>query len=68
LENGTLPFDDARAWKIAVQESLFAIVDGTLYFIDNKRESHKRIAVPAYLKDQVLVENRQLSDGRAFFG
>jgi len=36
LEDGTLPFDDTRAWKMALQDSLFAIVGSTL---DHKRQN-----------------------------
>ena len=34
LESGTLPEDATRARKLALQESLFTLVSGILYFID----------------------------------
>lgn len=36
LEQGTLPTDPARARKIALQQMLFAVIDGVVYFIDPK--------------------------------
>ena len=68
LEHGTLPFDEARARKIALQESLFVIVDGTLYFTDTKRQSNKRIVVSAHLQEQLLAETHRSVMGGHFSG
>ena len=40
LNTGQLPTDETRARKIALQAPLFAIVDGTLMFIDPKNKDH----------------------------
>ena len=68
IQYGTLPFDDARARRIALQESLFVIVDGTLYFVDNQRRSNRQIVVPAHLQDQLLAENHCSVMGGHFSG
>lgn len=56
LESGALPTDDSRARKVLLQSSQFALVDGILYFIDNKQRNYKRAAVPKHLCQQVLKE------------
>lgn len=56
LEKGKLPYEEDRARVIVLQQSLFAIIDQTLYYIDSKKESRRRIVVPAHLKRQLLTE------------
>jgi len=51
-----------------MQESLFVIVDGTLYFVDNQRQSNRQILVPAHLQDQLLVEIHRSVMGGHFSG
>ena len=56
LQHGKLPEDRTRAHKFALQESLFAIIDGILYYVDPKRQNRKRVVVPKQLQRQVLEE------------
>ena len=56
LDTDELPADDKQARKIAVQQSIFTVVDDVLYYIDPKRDHQKRIAVPKQLREQVLEE------------
>ena len=50
LEKGTLPYEEDRAWAIVLQQSLFAIVDQALYYIDPKKQNIRRIVVPTHLQ------------------
>ena len=47
LECGTLPADSEAARKVVAQG--FTIIEGVLYFVDAKRENHRRVAVPEHL-------------------
>ena len=55
LEEGTLPDDEKRARRLAMERSRFAIVDGILHYCDWK-PSQPRIAVPAELREAILAE------------
>lgn len=68
LEKGKLPYEESRACLIALQQSLFAIVDGTLYFIDAKRQNRKRAVVPTHLQEQLLAEAHRSIMGGHFSG
>lgn len=68
LKSGKLPEDPKRAKKIALQQSLFALVEGILYYIDPKRQNGKRIAVPHHLRTQILEENHHSGMGGHFSG
>ena len=59
LQNGVLPEDSNRAKKLAAQESLFALIDGILYYVDPRHGNRKRIAVPSHLREQLLEENHR---------
>lgn len=54
LEQGTLPEDNKKARRIALQESLLAIVDGILYSVDLKHNNQKRVVMPRQLREQIL--------------
>ena len=54
IERGHLPEDDHRARKIAFQQSLFAVVEGVLYYVDPKRNNHRRVVVPGHLQRRIL--------------
>ena len=56
LDTDELSADDKRVRKIAVQQSMFTVVDDVLYYIDPKRDHQKRIAVPKQLREQILEE------------
>jgi len=49
LEQVALPEDKKKAQKIALQESLFAVVDGILYFVDPKHNNRKSVVMPRWL-------------------
>ena len=68
LETEELPADATRARKIAAQQSLFAVVDGVLYFIDQKQDNRQRAAVPHQLREQILEENHRSNMGGHFSG
>lgn len=56
LDINELPSDDKQARKIAAQQSMFAIVDNVLYYVDSKRDHQRRIVVPKQLRERVLEE------------
>ena len=56
LTTNELPTDNKRARKIAMQQSIFTVVDDVLYYIDPKRDHQKRIAVPKQIREQILEE------------
>ena len=56
LQDGALPGDPQRAKKVSAQESLFALVDSVLYFVDPHRGHRKRVAVPSHLWEHLLRE------------
>ena len=68
LEEGKLPYGEDRARTIALQQSSFAIVDQTLYFIDSKKKNHGRIVVPTHLREQLLAEAHRSVMGGHFSG
>ena len=41
-----LPSNETRARKIALQASLFTILDGVLMFVDSKRKDWRQLVVP----------------------
>ena len=57
LEKGELPLNEKRACRIALQASLFALVDGMLFYLDPKQEHRKRAIVTSHLREQLLQEN-----------
>lgn len=62
LEHGVLPENNNRARKIALQESLYAVIKKILYFIDPKHKNQKRAVVPKHLQQQFWLL------WRTFFG
>ena len=72
LTTNELPADNKRARKIAMQQSIFTVVDHVLYYIDPKRDHQKRIAVPKQIREQILekahrgVMSGHFSGRRAF--
>ena len=65
LNTGQLPTDETRARKIALQAPLFAIVDGTLMFID---KDQKRAVVPSHLQRRIMEESHRGHVGAHFSG
>ena len=57
LSDGQLPACEKKAKKIVLQASLFALVDGVLYYLDPKREHRRRCVVPCQLRSKIIEEN-----------
>ena len=56
LEHGSLPADPAKAKKMALQQTLFGVIDGVVYYIDPKRNNRKRAVAPKTLQLSLLQE------------
>ena len=56
LKHGQLPEDNTRARKMAMQQSLFAIVDDMLYYVDPKRGNRRRAAVPLAMRPKLMEQ------------
>ena len=54
LEHGSLPADPEKAKKMALQQTLFVVVDGVVYYIDPKRNNCKRAVAPKTLQLSLL--------------
>ena len=68
LKHGQLPDDNTRARKMALQQSLFAIVDNVLYYIDRKRGNRKRAAMPLEMRTKVMEDTHSGPYGGHFSG
>ena len=68
IESGKLPDNEVAARKLALQESLFIVCDGILYFLDPKHKNRKRAVVPKQLRNQILHETHSSSFGGHFSG
>ena len=60
LCDDTLPDDHTKAKKISAQAQSFALVDGVLFFIDQKSNHCRRCVVPKQLRTQLCVEVSRL--------
>ena len=68
LRTGELPGDEKRARRLALQQSLFALQDDILFYLDPKQEHRKRAVVPRHLRAQILSENHSSLLGGHFSG
>ena len=69
IRHGTLPADNDRARKIALQQSMFTnIDDGILHFIDSKHKNNTRVVVPRHLQQQMLRDTNSSAYGGHFSG
>ena len=68
LEHNKLPMDDHKARKLALQSSLFSMVDGILYFVDSKKGSNRRVVLPKHLQQKVMEEAHGGTFGGHFCG
>ena len=68
IECGELPEDELIARKMALQQSLFTVIDGVLYYVDPKRNNRKRAVVPQSLKKQILERTHAGPFGGHFSG
>ena len=67
LKIGSLPADEKRARKIALQAPLFSVVDDTLYYVEPKRRG-KRVVVPLSLRRKLMEETHAGRYGGHFSG
>jgi hypothetical protein len=58
ISHGVLLLEEAIARKMALQRSLFTIVEGVYYYVDPKRDSEtrKRAVVPKHLHKRIQEE------------
>lgn len=68
LEKGELPSDEGRARKIALQSSMFVLMDDVLYFVDTKQSKQQRVVVPMHLRPKMMEENHRGPMGAHFSG
>ena len=68
LGTGELPAEEKHTRRLALQQSLFTLEDGVLFYVDPKQEHRKRVAVPSYLRSQILAENHSSAVGGHFAG
>ena len=68
IVTGTLPEDDQKARKLALQETLFTVTNNILYFLDPKRENRKRVVVPRQLRRKILENTHSGPFGGHFSG
>ena len=68
LEKGELPLDQQRARKVALQETLFTIVDQILYYVDPKQTNRRRAVVPCQLQEKIMEESHRGPMGGHFSG
>ena len=68
LEQGELPQDEGRARKLALQSSLFALVDNILFFHDQKHNGRRRAVVPCHLQAKIMEESHRGPMGAHFSG
>ena len=68
LEKKCLPDDQVRAKKLVIQESLFTLISDVLYYIDPRRDSRRRVAVPQHLREKLLEETHRGAYGGHFSG
>ena len=68
VEHGELPDDETLGRKLALQKSLFTMVDGALCYVDPKRNNRKQAVVPQSLKEQILTQTHSGPFGGHFSG
>ena len=68
MRSRQLPEDKVLACKIALQESLFTILDGILYYLDPKHSNRKQAVVPKQLQKQILEDAHSGLYGGHFCG
>ena len=59
LEQGELPPDPIQARKVVMQEPLFTMVDGILFYLDPKNRDQKWTVVPEHMQREVMEENHR---------
>ena len=68
LEQGRLPVDESKGWKVAAQSAHFAVVNSILYYVDSKSSNHKRVIIPLQFQWQILREGHCGLTGGHFSG
>ena len=56
LQENILPEATTDARRIAVQAPMFAMIDQTLYYLDDKQPGIRRIVVPKHLQMQIMQD------------
>ena len=56
LQEGILPDNNCKKQKLALQASLFTVLDGVLYYIDSRRNCEHAV-VPKHLREEIMKEN-----------
>lgn len=54
LEDGTLPCDEKQCRRVVARSTLFALVDGVLFYVDPKRKHQKHAVVPDHLREEIM--------------
>ena len=49
-----LPRDEKRSPRVVAQATLFALVDGVLFYTDPKRNHQKCAVVPEHLRESIM--------------
>ena len=68
LQDNILPEDCTSAKYLSAQASQFTVMDGILYYINERHNNRKRVAVPFHLQEQLLRENNHCIHSGHFFG
>ena len=69
IRHGTLPANNDRAGKIALQQSMFTTTDdGILHFVDSKHKNNTRVVVPRHLQQHILRDTHSSAYGGHFSG
>ena len=53
----------ADARRIAIQVPMFTVIDGILYYLDEKQPGIKRIVVPKHLRRQIMQDYSSIMVG-----
>ena len=53
----------ADACRIAIQAPMFTVIDGILYYLDEKQLGIKRIVVPKHLRRQIMQDYSSIMAG-----
>ena len=60
-EEGTLPTSQQRAcnYKLVLQNQLFVMLDGILYYVDHKHANRRLLMLPKHMRERVIEENHR---------
>ena len=49
-----MPCDEKQCRRVVSRSTLFALVDGVLFYVDPKRKHQKRAVVPDHLREEIM--------------